>query len=961
MKKYLTLLLVLFYSGHIHLYSQNIPPNIYISEILYDSPLNEYKFDGKNGEIGTVTGYHNNGEYIKLFNPTSSKKDISGWMLIGTNVWEQYCFPDGTCINPNGSLILAYKNDPSYDFFKCYKVTGVNVIYQSSIILNNYGEHLELIDKQLKTVDKVSYGKESKSHNKELFADNSNGGSFKNLTSLKRTRVYYQNSIPTDSGNDDFTYGDASPTGTGSATSNQSSLSISNSELISMTNSSFSYPVIWFKTTSVVISNSTYYAWKDFSGNDAILRKYDPRGVGYGDEFVLPSRFVKNYNFNPALKLSFQDVSKRVLNTKSNFERTTIMGIWGPNEDNAIANDNFIFGVRSKEKESVLFTKRQVVPEKSANRTTFLYGGDGKNKNFQFQSNLETEKGFKEQSLHIGTYFRTTKAGKSLWGENKESYLTLGSYDESLPTFNNPTTTTYEGYTPELLVFDRALTAKESQIYQTYLAVKYGCSLDTTYLAPDGAAMWDYDENTSYNHRITAYSRQDALGLYQTLSTTSYEEAPYYTYLKGNDSFDGGDINAAPSRNKLLVIGKQPASLFADGEFVIWGDNNDSISVPAYGYNLPNFRAMGRKWLIRTNRHTTPPPIGSLSWSKQNMIMLAANSEKHQFYVRGSASKNAYAVTAIPLQGDYGHFEWVADNPIGAPTTIKFGTNKYTLTANSNDYGYKIFADGKVYKIVRGVVATSYFAKVVPGQRLAIEKSINKLYFRINGNRIKESECAITNSADLSAQYYGSIYMENSSNSSDVRLLRFQHGGFINTGNRIEVSYIAAPDLAYQKDKVRLIVDKSGTGQFPSGSMKSYQVDEIDTIRCKLIFNNIFWDIDGNGKDLFTFGYTTSTKSENLENIDVDPDKDDPNKDNYAAVFYKNKVDLRRISVKVYLSEGDPYTLIVYDVSGRIIYKGNSLGSKEEQVTDINLPQTGFYLLKVISKPYQYTTKIVSN
>jgi hypothetical protein len=112
---------------------------------------------------------------------------------------------------------------------------------------------------------------------------------------------------------------------------------------------------------------------------------------------------------------------------------------------------------------------------------------------------------------------------------------------------------------------------------------------------------------------------------------------------------------------------------------------------------------------------------------------------------------------------------------------------------------------------------------------------------------------------------------------------------------------------------------------------------------------------------VFTFGYTSSTKSEIVEKENINLGETNPAQNSYTDVFHKDKNDLRRISVKVYLSEGDPYTLLVYDLSGRIIYKGNSTGSKEEQITDINLPQSGFYLLKVTSKSYQFTTKIVSN
>lgn len=61
---------------------------------------------------------------------------------------------------------------------------------------------------------------------------------------------------------------------------------------------------------------------------------------------------------------------------------------------------------------------------------------------------------------------------------------------------------------------------------ESYLAVKYGITLNNSYLDSEGNLIWDKDENLGYHHRVTAIGSDAASALYQPLSTTSYEEEP---------------------------------------------------------------------------------------------------------------------------------------------------------------------------------------------------------------------------------------------------------------------------------------------------------------------------------------------------------------------------------------------------------------------------------------------------
>lgn len=932
-----------------------IPTNIYISEIMYDSPLNEDK---------KILKSHNNGEFIKLFNPTNTEKNISGWSLLGTNEYEQFIFPANTIIKPNGVLIIAYKDDEDYDFNDYYKCYDAKVMYQSAIIIYNKGEKLELINSNGDVIDKISFGDKAPDENpdnvKVLYADNNKDGAIPDkLNSLHRTSIYYDGTNVTDRGNHDWTFGIATPSEGDYVSVNTETTPIIKPITRKIQIREQAYPIIWFKTKPTSGNLEGTYKWTDIVGNDGTIKLIDySNPIGSGSESTVARTSVRNYNFNPAISIPNNQLNKIILNKKSNLSQATVIGVWGIKDENNIATNSYMFSLLGRSKEGVLFTKNVVTHEQSSGRTDLDYLNTD-SKSFLYQSNnlLETETKYKEQSLRIGVYYMSNKPDNSLWGEKQNSIISFGGQfvnndETSNPMFNSTYNNYagYNGYTPELLIFNKELKPKERNIFQTYLAIKYGISLDTTYTSPEGKIMWDYQELPSFNNRITGYSRQDALGLYQTVSTTSYEEASYYSYA--NDSYDQNNCYRMSSRNKLLVIGSQPANYMNNGSYVIFGDNGDMLSLPSEN-NIKNYRSLPRKWLLKTNIKTSNSPT-ALIWNATGIVISNIDNYKATVYKQSPTSSTvAGAVTSVPLKETNGYFSWTVSNLTGN-IMIKFGQKSYTLTANSNDYGYKINNSGQIYKIERGIESSSYFTTISTNQRIEIEKLGNIVFLRVDGLRLSSSEITITNTNDINATYYGAISIQST---VQITLSNFRHGGFVDTGNRVELSYSQnfASNFTSDINGVYLIIDRSGSGNFSTAS--EYLVSEIDASRYKLIFNNVFWDIDGNGKDVFTFGYKNIQSS----TIKKQENTDEPSKENYALAYYKDLKDLSRVTVKVYLCEGDPYTLSVFDVSGRSIYRKDCTGSKEEQFNEIQLPYPGFYIVKVTSKSYQYSTKIVSN
>ena len=90
----------------------------------------------------------------------------------------------------------------------------------------------------------------------------------------------------------------------------------------------------------------------------------------------------------------------------------------------------------------------------------------------------------------------------------------------------------YLGDIPEFILFDAPLSSQQQQRVDSYLALKYGLTLDQTtptdYLASDGTTqMWDADLSSAstYNHNIAGIGRDDDSGLGQVKSRSSFTES----------------------------------------------------------------------------------------------------------------------------------------------------------------------------------------------------------------------------------------------------------------------------------------------------------------------------------------------------------------------------------------------------------------------------------------------------
>ncbi len=126
-------------------------------------------------------------------------------------------------------------------------------------------------------------------------------------------------------------------------------------------------------------------------------------------------------------------------------------------------------------------------------------------------------------------------------------HLILGSSQmPSLPL------STFQGIMPELIVYPYALSARDQQKVESYLAIKYGLNISQNfpkdYLDSQGQVIWDAQEHQHYHYHIFGIGKDTNSGLLQPVSHSSY----------------------AP---ELLEIGYSDSQMMQEGQFLFCADN----------------------------------------------------------------------------------------------------------------------------------------------------------------------------------------------------------------------------------------------------------------------------------------------------------------------------------------------------------------------------------------------------
>lgn len=118
----------------------------------------------------------------------------------------------------------------------------------------------------------------------------------------------------------------------------------------------------------------------------------------------------------------------------------------------------------------------------------------------------------------------------------------------------------YEGYLGEVLFYNTTLNVNDLSKVHTYLALKYGITLDKTgggtqgnYISPSGKILWNAANNTSNHNNVIGIGRENSEGLNQKQTHTIEDSTRVYIGLLANNNH----LNSSSITNdsSYLIIG----------------------------------------------------------------------------------------------------------------------------------------------------------------------------------------------------------------------------------------------------------------------------------------------------------------------------------------------------------------------------------------------------------------------
>lgn len=318
-----------------------------------------------------------------------------------------------------------------------------------------------------------------------------------------------------------------------------------------------------FNTGSTAATDGqTVETWNDQSANSANAEDPDDR-----------TTFETNtVNFNPAIQFNDDATSLEGMFTTSTNGLTQFTAAFF-NSSSGSADALYEYNVGGTTVRSFFYNSR--------------YGGTN-----NFSTNI-TEDAWSIWSVDhpFGSSANIFQNGASFQSSytTNESDAAAGTYNYTLgddETGGNA----FTGFLGDVIAYEGTLTSTERQQVETYLAIKYGITIDqtsaTNYLWSDGSTViWNATTNASYNNDIAGIGRDDASCFSQKQSASVNTDAILTVGLGAVAADNASNVNTFTD----------------DGDYLIWGnDNGATAQGSANEADLPGGigQRMSRVWRV---------------------------------------------------------------------------------------------------------------------------------------------------------------------------------------------------------------------------------------------------------------------------------------------------------------------------------------------------------------------------
>ena len=399
--------------------------------------------------------------------------------------------------------------------------------------------------------------------------------------------------------------------------------------------------ILWLRADIGVTGVGEVTNWADQSGSG-----FNATNTGTGPAKLGDGTATDGLNFNPALQ--FTEASSQNLEIVNGIlgNSTLYSSLWVYAVSSSTSATNASNIVTHDVSEGTIFFQ---VPTPASNFTYNVasngstlsnpWGGTANVFNIWnagFSNSETTPSGTTKAMYRDGALIGTLNDGTSFTSDN--SSLFIGS---------SPIPNTYfDGQITELMVFTSVPSAIQQQQIQSYLAIKYGITLNQTdndatiaegdYILEDlTTVVWDQSANSTYHNDVAGIGRDDGMFLNQKQSRSINTDA---IVTIGNGAGQSIAANNASNGN----------SFSADGSFLMWGNNNASLSNTSSVTLLCETELqMDRVWKVVETGSVGTVEIAAIA-SNINAVLTSASSEVRLLKIADDANFTTN-VKHIPL------------------------------------------------------------------------------------------------------------------------------------------------------------------------------------------------------------------------------------------------------------------------------------------------------------------------
>lgn len=280
--------------------------------------------------------------------------------------------------------------------------------------------------------------------------------------------------------------------------------------------------------------------------------------------------------------------------------------------------------------------------------------------------------------------------------ERITNYNNNGNAFEVGATGNSFTT---GSFIPEVIYYPFELTISQKERVNTYLAIKYGITLQHNYVNTSGTVLWNTTTNAAYNNRIVGIGRELAVqGLNQKQSQSQMTGSAGYNFL-------------VLSKGVVATSNDANTGVLSDGDYMIIGDNNGALAVQST--EIPASFSTGcvaarisREWKVQTSGNPGPVTLRAGA-SGAYLFPAAAAGISLLIDTDGDGDFTTGTVTAIPSSSYTSGVATFNNVTISNGAVITFAWTSTSPGGVFTNLALWLKANGELYSDVAGTIPVS--------------------------------------------------------------------------------------------------------------------------------------------------------------------------------------------------------------------------------------------------------------